>query len=214
MTYQPQHQFQNIDLLPQYTLVPAYLETINIVLNKALTEYPRTLVVRFDLHMPAIPNCIDFPIPDDFNVISRFIDSLKAQVKADLIKKQRENIRVHNCRVRFVWVKERNDAQQPHYHVAIFLNKDTYHTLGEYLSFGNNLSSKIQNAWASALKVEFKDIIGLVHFPQDTPLYYLDVNAVNYEGKYHNVFKRLSYLAKIETKQYGSGRKNIGCSFI
>ena len=33
-----------------------------------------------------------------------------------------------------------------------------------------------------------------------------------YTAQYHEVFRRMSYLAKVETKLYDDGHRNFGCS--
>ena len=212
LTIHNQPQFDGWDVVPGYKLVTQYLQSIDSVLSKALSEYPRTLVVRFDLHFPTIPNCPDYPSEFDSTAITRFFESFKAQVNADLAKKEREGKRIHPCTVRYVWAKERADAAQHHYHVALLLNKDTYFVLGSYQEVCDNLAGKIYRAWGSALMCSPDEILSLVHFPSDTPYYHLDRNAPNFDNQYNEVFRRLSYLAKIETKVYGYGGKNFSCS--
>lgn len=204
--------FNGLAIIPNYTMLPDYLLKIKLVFDKALMDHSRTFVIRFDLHMPIQPVCVDIPNPYYSNVISKFIDSFKAHIKADLNAKRREGKRVHETSIRYVWVKEQNTAQQAHYHVALFLNHDTYFSLGDYNSFGNNLVSKIYSAWASALSCEYHFIANLIHFPSENPTYFVDVNSHYYNDVYSAVFYRLSYLAKLETKVFGTKEKNFGYS--
>ncbi|HHG3065587.1 TPA: inovirus-type Gp2 protein [Vibrio parahaemolyticus] len=46
----------------------------------------------------------------------------------------------------------------------------------------------------------------------DTPIYYIDRNSDDYVTQYQQAHRRLSYLAKVETKQYGDRTKNFSCS--
>jgi hypothetical protein len=204
--------FNGLAVNDNYLLIENYLTSIKRVLGFALQEHSRTLVARFDLHLPASPDCNDFPSEYDNTVISRFFASLNAQIQADLNKKGREGKRVHPCTVRYVWVKERGDALQDHYHVVLFLNHDTYFTLGDYNQPGDNLATKVVTAWASALGVEYFQANPLVHFPGDTPFYYLNKNAASFSSVYQAVFYRLSYFAKVDTKHYGNRSNNFGCS--
>lgn len=212
LTLLNESHFNGCSVYASGQLIQDYLWRIDEVINKALNEHPRTLVIRFDLHLPAIPNCIDYPIEYGSNVITRFIESFKAQIKADILKKMREGKRVHPCSVRYVWVKERNNAAQAHYHVALMLNNDTYNRLGNYQRPGNNNVTRIINAWASALRIESHVAQSLVHFPQSTPVYYLDRNAQTFPQDYQAVFNRLSYFAKSETKHFGDHSNSFGCS--
>ncbi|HHX8289302.1 TPA: inovirus Gp2 family protein [Vibrio diabolicus] len=204
--------FNGFAIIPNYTMNLEYLSKIKSVFDRSLQEHPRTFVIRFDLHLPIQPDCVDTPNPYSSKVISKFIDSIKAHVKADLMAKIRDGKRVHDCTIRYVWVKEKNMSQQPHYHVALFLNHDTYFTLGDYNNFGNNIISKIYSAWASALNIEWNLIANLVHIPCETPTYFVNVSSPSYLSDYSSVFYRLSYFAKLETKVFGTKEKNFGCS--
>jgi hypothetical protein len=207
-----QSHFNGWEVIPGYEMVTQYLGQIQSVLKNALVSHPRTLVIRFDLHLPSRPDCVDDPFDYDSTVITRFIESFKAQLKADLAKKNREGKRVHPCSVRYLWAKEKDTAPQSHYHVALLLNKDAYYALGNYNKHGDNLANKIYKAWGGALWLDSNEVRGLVHFPSDTPFYHLDTGSLNFGEQYESVFRRLSYLAKAKTKQYGSGGKNFGCS--
>lgn len=63
----------------QYPFVSDYLAALNGVIDKALEQYSRVFAFRCDLR---VPGCID-AAPDTFKneVMSRFIESLKAKIK-------------------------------------------------------------------------------------------------------------------------------------
>lgn len=199
-------RFNGVPLLPNRTYIAECLQTTEFVLNNAIREHPRTLAIRFDLHMPSLTNCPDYPNPYDSTVISAFIASLKAKFKADIKRKARFNIRVHSCTLRYLWVKEFSKGGLPHYHVVIFLNNDTYNSIGSYETQGGNNASRVIESWATALQVEFYQAKNLVTFPHDTPMYFLNTNASNYLDAYFSLFRRLSYFAKVNTKRFGSGQ--------
>lgn len=200
-----------------------YLNSIYLTMKSALYEYPRTFMVRFDLRLPQ-QNFPDSPAIYNTSVISKFFKSLDAKIQHDRKKKKRKVERVHPCRVRYVWAKERAEADTDHYHVAIFLNNDAYSHLGKFNQRGENLRTKIAEAWASALGIDDEPSRGLVHFPRDTPVYYLNRNTDVYFNRmfdgndddrpriFAKAFKRLSYLAKLETKHFGDRTRSFGCS--
>ncbi|QYJ77933.1 inovirus Gp2 family protein [Shewanella acanthi] len=188
-----------------------YLEAIYRTMNAALDEHPRTLLIRFDLHLPQL-NFPDSPTVYDSTVITKFNKSLNAKILHDRHIKGRDGKRVHPCSVSNTWAKERADADTDHYHVAILLNADAYNHLGNYRHNGQNLSTKIVEAWASALGIDAHGVEHLVHFPEDTPLYYLNQNAPDFEETFAKAFFRLSYLAKLDTKHYGDRTRSFGCS--
>lgn len=180
-------------------------------LQRALAEHPATLVIRADLHFPPIPNCPDYPREYRTNVISKFVDSVKSQVEADLEKKRRSMDRVHACTVRHTWAKERHNAPQDHYHVALFLNGNTYRHLGGFNANEGNMAARIKKAWGSALGCDPFTLEGLVHFPEN-PVYRVNANSPSFKQEKEDVFYRLSYSAKEDTKHYGDRSRTFGCS--
>ena len=205
--------YRGLSVFPR-ALSCEYLEASLQTMHRALNEHSRTLMVRFDLHLPSWMNLPDSPMVYDTNAITKFIKSLNAKIDSDRDCKRREGKRVHSCTLRYVWARERATVDKDHYHVAIFLNNDTYNRLGNFNVTGRNLSTKIVEAWTSALRLEDYDTRGLVHFPKDTPVYYIDRNASDYPQKLGASFYRLSYLAKLETKHYGDRTRSFGYSRI
>ena len=188
-----------------------YMDRIEQTIDTALREHPRTMAVRVDLRLPdQVDN--DMPIcfvNTDSGVISRFFDSLTAQIDADNVRKIKLSIRVYPCPLRYVWVKEHNQEHKVHYHVLLLLNKDAYSHVGQLPSTKPNLVNKIRKAWAGALRVDAQLAASLVYIP-DNPIYYLNLNAHN--QTLDDLMYRVSYLAKKETKQYGKGFRSFGCS--
>jgi len=194
-------------------LSSAYLEIILKTMQTAIIYHPRTFMVRFDLHLPQLNFC-DSPVVYDSTVITKFFKSLTAKIRYDRFIKGRKVKRVHPCTLRYIWAKERAYADTDHYHVVIFLNKDAYSHLGNYNRNGQNLSTKIVEAWASALGLDDYSTRHLVHFPEDTPVYYINRNAQKYSQTFGNAFYRLSYFAKLETKHYGDRTRSFGYSLV
>lgn len=203
-------QYQNLSVYHK-PLIEQYLSAIHRTFHAALHNHPRTFVVRFDLHLPLL-NFDDSPNLYSSTVISKFFKSLTAKIKHDRRTKEKEGKRVHSCTLRYVWAKERAQACTDHYHVAIFLNNDAYSHLGNYNNLGRNLSTKIIEAWASALGIDEFVAKSLVHFPQEAPIYYINRNKAESLETYKNAFYRLSYLAKLETKHFGDKTRAFGYS--
>lgn len=211
--------WQSRKLLPQEKgFIEDYLESIEAVMNTALEHHPRTLMIRCDLHFPRDQL-------DGYRfAISRFLASLKAQIEHDQRSKYRACQRVHDCQLRYIWTKEQATSELPHYHIALFLNRDSYFNLGQFQQIGYapfpdtpksyfveqapNMACRIVRAWASALRIHESCAMGLVHFPEN-PTYYLrsDDPVVFAEA-----FERLSYLAKADTKLYRDGTRWFGTS--
>ena len=73
------------------------------------------------------------------------------------------------------------------------------------------MAERIQRAWGRTLGLTGSQGIGLVHFP-DSPVQLISKGSSMYTAQYHEVFRRMSYLAKVDTKLYDDGFRNFGCS--
>ncbi|MFT7681206.1 MAG: hypothetical protein ACI935_000651 [Moritella dasanensis] len=204
-------------ILNKYDLNNTYLDRMDRTIENALNEHPRTLAVRVDLRLPLIRlnDELDRDLPniyryDRSNLITKFINSFKAKIKADLNRKYKSRKRVHPCTPRYIWCRERDTSINEHFHMLLLLNKDTYHGLGCYQREGN-LSSMVNSAWASALDCIGDEIGRLVHFPENC-CYHINKNSDDYNQQLEDLFRRVSYLAKKRTKCYGEGHRTFGTS--
>ncbi|APS30908.1 inovirus Gp2 family protein [Pectobacterium punjabense] len=185
----------------------AYLQRMISVINNAVAEHPRTMAIRVDLRLP----------DDEFNarqgLMSRFIESLDAKIEARYRSKQKQGTRTYPCHLRHLWVREVGEEnRKSHYHVVLFVNKDTFSSLGRYDESGTGLASLIQTAWLSGLGLSNQPSYRtLVHFPK-SPLYYLDINTEDYQTIYDRLTFRVSYFAKQRTKSYCREERSFGCS--
>lgn len=194
-----------------------YINQITKVIDRALNCHHRTLAVRVDLHLPDslviddIPDEAEFARTDSA-VISRFIDSLKAKISADMKRKHKAGKRVHPCAVRIIWVMEFGpESQKRHYHVVLLLNKDAYAGPGDYKKNEGTLASMIMRAWNSALDVPYPEYKTLVYFP-DNCYYHLYHDEAFSENPFKNIIYRASYLTKLQTKRITKERRSFGCS--
>lgn len=201
--------------------IEEYLYRIRDTMDKAIKEYMRLAIFRFDIHLPKNIS------HDDSKLITRFFESLNAQLDAEAAKKKRAGVRVYETRLRYIWVKERDTATQCHYHVALLLNRDAYFTLGQMkciivrnddndilqheVGGKKNMFDRLRKGLASALGCGLEAVSGLIHIPGN-PVYRINRNADNFKNQAKLVFQRLSYLAKAQTKHYGDGSHWFGCS--
>lgn len=192
--------------MQQSTYNPEYQTIIFNAILKALEAHPRLMVVRFDLRFPLVEN----PAESDSRVITRFFASLKAKIEADLKRKRKAWGRRLVCVLNYVWVREYGDVNgRKHYHVLLFVNKDIYHTLGDYSAVSGSLAAMTKHAWCSATCLNHPDFLTLVHFGQT---FYLDRNKLDINDRVQEVLGCANYLAKNVTKRYGDGERSIGSS--
>lgn len=193
-----------------------YVKRIQDAITKALNDYPRVMVLRVDLRLPEIETG---SYNSDSGIVTRFIVSLKAQIEADLLKKQHTGKRVHPCRVRHIWAREFNECGKKHYHVALLFNREAYAYPGSYTSadgeYTHNLAMMIMEAWVRALGlntvVNHQQYYPLVEFPANF-YYHLSKNHHGFTAQLSGVTERLHYLAKDYSKDNSDGQRNFGCS--
>ncbi|HCH7903379.1 TPA: inovirus Gp2 family protein [Klebsiella oxytoca] len=192
-----------------------YLQAIINTMDNALMQHHRTLAVRVDLRLPEyrdIGDSISCTPNITRGLLSRFIRSAQSKIDAFQKRQAKQSKRINPCKLRYLWVKEIADASKPHFHVVLFVNKDIFRGLGDFLHTGDNLGSFIQDAWLSALGLEdYPEYRQLVHFPAN-PLYVLDINAANFQQACNALTFRISYFAKEHTKVYDAYERSIGYS--
>lgn len=186
-------------------LMANHLAAISRTLSNALADTPRAYAARFDLRLPN-----EFDVTDS-EVVTRFFNALKRLLEAADQEKANEGKRIHPHRLRYCWTREWGNVGRPHFHVLIILNHDRYRTLGKFKNTEGNLAARIKTAWAIATRQDYKTVDRLIHFP-DNPEYRLILNSPDYQFQLQNLFYRVSYFAKAETKVFGINQRSFGTS--
>lgn len=193
-----------------------YMENINRVVKQSLNDYASIFALRIDLRFANPENgCPDSPVcfqNAEGQVMKRFIASLQSQLTAYDERRIKAGVRVHPTKLRYLWVCEQNEADLPHYHLLIVLNKAAYWRLNNFDS-AESLAGKIQKAWCSALGLDYPEYGKLVHFPENCEYVLTREDAKNRTSAFMGFMHRVSYLAKLRTKLRGLGRRCIGYSF-
>lgn len=193
-----------------YNTNPHYEDIIYKIALNAIKQSKRVTCFRFDLSYH-----LDLQhLQNNVGNIIRFIDSLKAKIKADIKRKSRKYGRNLITSFDYSWVRERGEKNlNEHFHFLLFLSKDVYHSFGDFNQASpKNLNRLIQEAWASALGVHCDYFPGMVHF---VGAYHLDEKEYDRTQDYitMKIGREISYLAKTHTKVTGLGN-NFGHSQI
>ena len=208
-------QLANIATHRYGPLFPGYLARSLAVVDGMLERYPRVCAMRVDLRFavthhpddPDTPNCFQRTDP---TVITRFMESLKSQLREE---HRREGRRGEPTLPGYIWVRERDHGTLPHYHLVLLFNKDVYAFLGNYLDpDANNMATRIQKAWCSALDLAYPDHKSLSHFPRRGVYVFDRQHVLNRDDRYTDFLIRIAYFAKQDTKDIADGYRNFGCS--
>lgn len=180
-----------------------------------LEQHNRILAIRTDLrfaqsHVPGEP---DLPLcfqRDGPQAISRFIESLKSQLRADHIRSRRSG---DTTLPSYGWCRERDTSAHPHYHLMLLFNADVYGYLGNYQELNaKNMATRIQKAWCSAVGLAHEAYATLTEFPPNAVYRFSKFDALERNPVYWSFLIRLAYLAKSRTKDIHSGYRNFGIS--
>lgn len=191
-----------------FTYNSAYQSNIATTVANAIQSHNRVTAIRVDLRLPDNFDGLDM----SNSIITRFIESLKAKVAVDLRRKGQAWGRKLLCSLKYVWVREIGPINgKKHFHALLLLNKDVYHSLGDFNEKSGNLSAMIRQAWCSALGLPFPGYQQLVHFPSGGVVY-MDTKHPEFMQQQQLVLDKADYLAKEATKHYGDGQRSFGCS--
>lgn len=187
---------------------------LNMVCDK-LEQHYRIFGIRTDLRFaqshvaeePDLPLCFQ---REDPQAITRFSESLKSQIRVDHNRSGRPG---NPTLPSYGWCRERNTREHPHYHLVLLFNADVYAYLGNYQDRdANNMATRIQRAWCSAIDLNYDDYPALAEFPPNPTYRFSRIDALDRNPVYWNFLIRLAYLAKTRTKDVHSGYRNFGTS--
>ncbi|WAT84363.1 inovirus Gp2 family protein [Delftia acidovorans] len=203
-----EHIYQGCDIQMQHgPMIKEHLEKTYNNIRKAINQYGRACMIRFDLHVPE--NCELLAASSNL-LMSKFFASLKAKIKHSQGMSRKTGNRVHDTEVRYQWCREISQTGKVHYHIVLLLNHNSYNSIGKFDLDSNNMYSRIHEAWGSALGVHPEDLQGLIHIPTN-PTYCIWSSD---ERSFQDAFYRASYLCKFETKVYEQGIHSFGGSRI
>ena len=193
-----------------------YMKRMSDIISKATKAHARTAVFTFILRLPEYCDIGD-SIASNPNLSSglmeRFTGALRSRIAAHQQRRKREKSQVCPTELRYLWVREVGETSgKDHYHVAIFVNKDTFRGLGNYSKEEHNLGSYISEAWLSALELlDFPEYRTLVSF-NNTPHYLEFLHVDRYAQQYLGLRKHLEYFAKEYSKDYDKEKRSFGGS--
>lgn len=187
------------------------------IVDSVLDRYPRVYALRIDLRLANESPDDDSDIliclqRSDPSVITRFMESLKSQLRADHYRKKRCG---KPSLPSFIWCRERDSSSYPHYHLVLFFDKDIYAYLGGYRDYySDNMGTRIQRAWCSALGLPYPEYATLVNFPKNSQYRFDRRSAREMDNNFYSFLFRLAYLSKQRTKSRCDGYRNFGSSQI
>ncbi|UCQ37218.1 inovirus Gp2 family protein [Edwardsiella piscicida] len=113
----------------------------------------------------------------------------------------------------YIWARERVTGERPHYHLVLLFNKDVYGYLGDYSKpDADNMGTRIQKAWYSAIGLEYPYYASRVEFPENHSAWFTRQDALTLSPDYYDFLLRVAYMAKEYSKDFHDGYRNFGTS--
>jgi len=178
-------------------------------------KHDRILTLRADFrfaqsHVPGEP---DMPIcfqKDDEKAITRSIESLKSQLREEHKRSDRAG---KPAPLGYIWARERNTSEHHHYHLVLLFNKDVYGYLRNYTnSNADNMGTRIQKAWCSAIGLDYPYYANRVEFPENHSAWFTQHDVFTLSDDYYDFLLRVAYLAKTYSKDVYDNYRNFGTS--
>ncbi|WP_442488839.1 YagK/YfjJ domain-containing protein [Halomonas litopenaei] len=194
-----------------YPLIENYLDpTINEILS-ATRNRPRTFIFRADLKFP------EFMAPcamhDNNKVLTQFIRFFKYEIKKASAP--------YRMSLQYIWAREQETSEKPHYHLVIMLNKDVFDSLGcqspdEYGSYTrDNLFHRMMRSWLKAMGFHHEAPLGQLISLGENPVTKQVWTSVLSEHDWYAINEAVyiaSYLCKAYTKPFAQGIRLFGTS--
>lgn len=182
------YHFQNKNIYDINKTFPSNNKYINNIrksiinlIDDYIERHNKAFIVRFTVTFPKI-----YELDNTYPYISRFIAKIVQYFKR---KKYDPN---------YLWVREQNTSEHPHYHFIFIVN-------GNKMQHPKNITEKALEFWSLTLNT---DATGRIHYDYSQMLRRSDVD---FYRQRLNAFNNLKYLAKVFTKgKINDGVRNFG----
>lgn len=209
LTLHKQSSYRDLPVIVSEELVSEYLERLYVAIESAVERYTKVFAVRVDLHFPSYYCPVSSGYDFSNNNLQLFIKSLSYQLKKYRDRKKNLGQRVHDVNFKYAWAREGAfQGDKPHFHLLLLFNGHAFNTLGDFSDDHESLYNRIRAAWAKVLGLHVSEYGGFVHFPKNGQ-YILDSMEHAQVG---DLFYRVSYFAKVATKNFHDGCHVFGSS--
>ncbi|SFT80025.1 YagK/YfjJ domain-containing protein [Halomonas saccharevitans] len=188
-------------------LIENYLYTLLRVMNQARRANSRTYAIRIDLRFPeAMP--VSSLLASNA-AMNKFFTRLGWEL--DLIKIK------YPHDMRYVWVREQDTSDKPHYHVLLLFNGNALQSLGPLSAYaeksateayaGDILYHRLVRAWEGVIGLPAEQMGGLVNVSKDK--FTKELITFHFhrddQDSFEQLFYAASYMCKAHTKPIAQG---------
>lgn len=203
--YDDYYEDFDVQQKPEYgPLIKNYLTATVEEIIAAVNSQQRILIFRADLHFPQWIQ--PSKMHQNNQVLSRFFRFFKYEIK--------KASRAYLPFLRYVWAREQDTSDKPHYHLILMFNYDVFNGLGlvQPDDFGvyrrDNLYHRMMRSWYKAMGYKATDALGqLIHIGEHpiTKEFWVATLARHDWVGLNDAVYNASYLCKKHTKHFGQG---------
>ncbi|WP_350359453.1 inovirus-type Gp2 protein [Vreelandella sp. SM1641] len=186
-------------------LIENYLERAFLTLNTICHLQREVFVFRIDLRFPDAMQRSS--MHDNNDVLAAFFRYFRHEIRKANTK--------HQTPVRYLWAREQDTSDKPHYHVMMFVNKAAFDNLGYFApdEYGmytlDNLYHRMMRAWLKAMGFDSDDswFKQLVHVSEN-PVTEVPWSRILHRHDWVSMDETMfmaSYLCKAHSKTIGKG---------
>lgn len=205
--YYYENYYNDFDVLQDLKRGPLVLNYLTATVDEileAVNSQPRLLMFRADLRFPASMKY--GAMHKDNKVLTRFLKYFNVEIE--------RASKAYKPFFRYVWAREHDASEKPHYHLLVMLNYNVFGCLGimepnEYdVYLRDNLFHRMMRCWYRALGLLMTEPNGnLIHIGEDPKtgkLWVAEVKRTNWDSINQAVYSA-SYLCKHYTKRFAEG---------
>lgn len=197
---------------PEQPQIENYLASTLATLEQCLVSQRLTFAVRLDLRFPdGMPRS---HMHENNEVLTRFFRHLRYELERAHLK--------YPHQLRYVWAREQDTSDKPHYHLLLLLNKNAVDCIGHpapdtYGSFTRpNLFHRVTRSWFKAMGFAGDDpflgqLVNISQHPVNGQ-YWSSVICQHDFMAIEDTMFMASYLCKAYSKTFGQGIKVFDCS--
>jgi len=203
--YDSTYQGYDVSQRKNGRLITNYLERAFLMLNTVRYLYREVFAFRIDLRFPDAMQRSS--MHDNNDVLAAFFRYFRYEIHKTNTK--------HKTRLHYLWAREQDTSDKPHYHLMMFFNKAAFDSLGYFApdEFGmytlDNLYHRMMRAWLKAMGFDpdsswYKQ---LVHVSEN-PVTEIPWSRILHRHDWVSMDEAMfmaSYLCKAHTKPIGQG---------
>lgn len=186
-------------------LIENYLERAYLTLNNVRHLQQETFAFRIDLRFPDAMQRSS--IHDSNEALAAFFRYFRYEVHKANTK--------HKTPIRYLWAREQETSEKPHYHLMMLVNKAAFDNLGYFApdEYGmytrDNLYHRMMRAWLKAIGFDpetpwFKQLVNVSENPVTEVPWSRILHRDDWFSMDESMFMA-SYLCKAYTKTIGQG---------